>query len=106
MKKKILAMALAAICFSSAVSANVMTETVVAAESDTTSEQATRAMTLNDVVELSKKGKKIDWPDFAEFEGKWRSTIAYTYFCKFDLGDDFFLVVGGEPNFRPEVVCL
>ncbi|MBP5580024.1 MAG: dockerin type I repeat-containing protein [Ruminococcus sp.] len=106
MKKKILAMALAAICFSSAVSANVMTETVVAAESDTTSEQATRAMTLNDVVELSKKGKKIDWPDFAEFEGKWRSTIAYTYFCKFDLGDDFFLVVGGEPNFRPEVVWL
>ncbi|SFW27558.1 dockerin type I repeat-containing protein [Ruminococcus flavefaciens] len=104
MKNKIIALALAAICFGSAAAPNVMPAQVIAADSDTS--QTVKNMTLDDVQELSKKGKKLDWSDFSGFNVKWRSTIAYSRFAKIELGNDLFLVVGGEPNYRPEVVWL
>ena len=104
MKNKIIALALAAICFGSAAAPNVMPAQVIAADSDTA--QTVKNMTLDDVQELSKKGKKLDWSDFSGFNVKWRSTIAYSRFAKIELGNDLFLVVGGEPNYRPEVVWL
>jgi len=104
MKNKIIALALAAICFGSAAAPNVMPAQVIAADSDTT--QTVKNMTLDDVQELSKKGKKLDWSDFLGFNVKWRSTIAYSRFAKIELGNDLFLVIGGEPDYRPEVVWL
>ncbi|MCR4637621.1 dockerin type I repeat-containing protein [Ruminococcus sp.] len=104
MKRKILALALAAMCLGSAAAANVTPGAVIAAEGDTA--QTTKDMTLDDVKELAKKGKKLDWTDFSDYNIKWRSTIAYTRFCKVELGSEFFLVVGGEPNLRPDVVWL
>ena len=104
MKNKILALALAAMCFGSAVSANVMPATVIAADSDT--EQTAKAMTLDDVKELAKKGKNLTWTDFSGYDINWRSTIAFTRFAKIDFGNDLFLVIGGEPNLRPDAVWL
>ena len=104
MKKKIMAAVLAAMCFASAVPVGVMGG--AAAESTAVSEQTTKAMTLNDVVELSKKGKKVDWSDFDGFDINWRSSAAFSRFCKVDFGNELFLIVGGEPNFRPDAVWL
>ena len=104
MKNKILALALAAMCFGSAVSANVMPATVIAADSDT--EQTAKAMTLDDVKELAKKGKNLTWTDFSGYDINWRSTIAFTRFAKIDFGNDLFLVICGEPDLRPDAVWL
>ncbi len=106
MKKQFLAFAMAAMCLTSAVTVNNVCGNVVAADSDTTAAQTKKKMTLDDVKELSKKGKSLDWEDLDAFEAKWRNAGVYSRFCKFDLGDGFFLVVGGEPNFRPETVWL
>ena len=106
MKKQFLAFAMAAMCLTSAVTVNNVCGNVVAADSGTTAAQTKKKMTLDDVKELSKKGKSLDWEDLDAFEAKWRNAGVYSRFCKFDLGDGFFLVVGGEPNFRPETVWL
>ena len=104
MKNRFIAAALAAVCFASAATAGVMPATVIAADSDTTPNG--RTMTLNDVVKLSQKGKSITWTDFDEYGLKYRNTGAYSRFCKVDLGNDFFLIIGGEPNFLPQVIWL
>lgn len=104
MKKKVLAAVIAAMCFGSTIPASVPMTVSIAAESETA--QTVRDMNPDDVLELSKKGKKISWSDFDGFNVKWRSTIAYTRFAKIEMGNDLFLVVGGEPSSRPEVVWL
>lgn len=106
MKKQFLAFAMAAMCLTSAVTVNNVCGNVVAADSDTTAAQTKKKMTLDDVKELSKKGKSLDWSDLDVFEAKWRNAVIYSRFCKFDLGDGFFLVVGGEPDYLPETVWL
>ena len=106
MKKQFLAFAMAAMCLTSAVTVNNVYGNVVAADSDTTAAQTKKKMTLDDVKELSKKGKSLDWSDLDVFEAKWRNAVIYSRFCKFDLGDGFFLVVGGEPDYLPETVWL
>ena len=106
MKKQFLAFAMAAMCLTSAVTVNNVCGNVVAADSDTTAAQTKKIMTLDDVKELSKKGKSLDWSDLDVFEAKWRNAVIYSRFCKFDLGDGFFLVVGGEPDYLPETVWL
>ena len=104
MKKKVLAALIAAMCFGSAIPASIPMTAAIAAESEAA--QTTKDMTADDVIALSKKGKKISWSDFDGFNVKWHSTIAYSKFTKIELGNDLFLVVGGEPNSRPEVVWL
>ena len=132
--KKILAAVIAAMCFAGAVPVSAVPLTGLA--EDTASEQAAdknetakegsltdfgtggewsvpessdimlKNMDLYDVAELSKKGKNINWSDFADFNIDWYNTIAFSVFAKVDLGDDFFLVVGGEQSSRPDVVWL
>lgn len=104
MKNKILALALAAMCFGSAVSANVMPATVIAADSDT--EQTAKAMTLDDVKELAKKGGELTWSDFEAYSGRKCGTpfdmLAYIY----EIDESYYLFVSGAVDGAPDKVQL
>ncbi len=65
-------------------------------------------MTLNDVIELAKKGDELNWSDFDEYVGKdgWHGVGMYTHTCSFELGDGYVLYVGGNQPTQPETILL
>ena len=52
-----------------------------------------KQLTLDDVIELSSKGEELVWEDLAEFKGV--ETGSGLYIMKYNIDDDFSLVVGG-----------
>ena len=50
-------------------------------------------LTLDDVIELSSKGDELVWEDLADYIGY--ETGSGLYIVKFDIDDNYTLVVGG-----------
>ena len=92
MKNKIIALALAAICFGSAAAPNVMPAQVIAADSDTA--QTVKNMTLDDVQELAKKGGRKCGTPF--------DMLAYIY----EIDESYYLFVSGTVDGAPDKVQL
>ena len=65
---------------------------------------ATKEMTLDDVIELSKKGDALDWSDFEDFKCHDSSTCIRNW--SFDLGDGFELEVGGPEDGKTDFILL
>ena len=65
---------------------------------------ASKEMTLDDVIELSKKGDALDWSDFEDFKCHDSSTCIRNW--SFDLGDGFELEVGGPEDGKPDFILL
>jgi hypothetical protein len=63
-----------------------------------------KEMTLDDVIELSKKGDDLDWSDFEDFRCYDSSTCIRDW--TFDLGDGFVLDVGGPFEGKPDFILL
>ena len=53
----------------------------------------TKQLTLDDVIELSSKGDELVWEDLAEYKGY--ETGSGLYIVKFDIDDNYTLIVGG-----------
>ena len=70
--------------------------------------KGTKDMTINDVIELAKKGDELNWSDFDEYVGKdgWHGVGMYTHTCSFELGDGYVLYVGGNQPTQPETILL
>lgn len=63
-----------------------------------------RKLTLEDVIEISKKGENIDWADFEEFEYKDIGSGLFVY--KYDINDEYHLLMGGAQSSKPLYVYL
>ena len=61
-------------------------------------------MTLNDVIELSKKGNDLDWNDFKGYNGKDVGSGQYIWEYKFD--DGYVLRVIGVTDKKPDYILL
>ena len=61
-------------------------------------------MTLNDVVELAKKGNELDWADFKDYNG--RDVGSGLYIWEFTLEDGYVLDVGGSTDKKPIYIIL
>ena len=73
-------------------------------EEDVSAYIATKEMTLDDVIELSKKGSDLDWDDFEDFRCYDSSTCIRDW--QYDLGNGFSLDVGGQFNGKPDFILL
>ena len=71
---------------------------------DVSSYIATKEMTLDDVIELAKKGNDLDWSDFEDY--KCYDTTTCIRYWTFDLGDGFELEVGGPEGEKPDFINL
>ena len=132
MKKRVLAAAIAAMCFVGTVPVSVvpiagvaenesLEEVAIKNESgikDTITEFGTggewtnpessdimlKNMTLNDVIELAKKGDELDWEDFKCYNGKDVGSGQYIWEYKFD--DGYVLRVIGVTDKKPDYILL
>lgn len=68
--------------------------------------QGEKIMTLDDVKVIAKKKQNITWSDFEVYKGEWNGTGMYTHFGRFDLEDGYYLLVGGNPPEKPEIIRL
>ncbi|WP_294413920.1 dockerin type I repeat-containing protein [uncultured Ruminococcus sp.] len=68
--------------------------------------QGEKTMTLDDVKVIAKKKQNITWSDFEVYKGEWNGTGMYTYFGRFDLENGYYLLVGGNPPEKPEIIRL
>ena len=57
------------------------------------SNSGTKQLTLDDVIRLSSKGEDLVWEDLSDFKGF--ETGSGLYIMKYNINDDFSLVVGG-----------
>lgn len=57
------------------------------------SNSGTKQLTLDDVIRLSSKGEDLVWEDLSDFKGF--ETGSGLYIMKYNIDDDFSLVVGG-----------
>ena len=64
----------------------------------------TKELTLDDVIELSKKGEALDWADFEEYKA-YDSSTCIRYWT-YDLWDEFTLEVGGQYDGKPDFILL
>lgn len=64
----------------------------------------TKELTLDDVIELSKKGEALDWADFEEYKA-YDSSTCIRYWT-YDLWDEFTLEVGGQYDGNPDFILL
>ena len=64
----------------------------------------TKELTLDDVIELSKKGEALDWADFEEYKA-YDSSTCIRYWT-YDLWDGFTLEVGGQYDGKPDFILL
>ncbi|MDD7516398.1 hypothetical protein [Ruminococcus flavefaciens] len=82
---------------------------VVEVKEDTVKEdptllKGTKDMTLNDVIELAKKGNELDWADFKDYKG--RDVGSGLYIWEFTLEDGYVLDVGGTTDKKPLYILL
>ena len=63
-----------------------------------------RKLTLEDIIEISKKGENVDWADFEEFEYKDIGSGLFVY--KYDINDEYHLLMGGAQSNKPLYVYL
>ena len=82
---------------------------VVEVKEDTVKEdptllKGTKDMTLNDVIELAKKGNELDWADFKDYKG--RDVGSGLYIWEFELEDGYVLDVGGTTDKKPLYILL
>jgi len=77
------------------------TTTTVAADPTT---KGTVQLTLNDVIELSKKGDDLTWEDFKDYIST--DIGSGLYIEKYDLEDGYTLLVGGVPSTKPYYIDL
>jgi len=63
-----------------------------------------RKLTLENVIEISKKGENIDWKDFEDYEFTDIGSGLFIY--KYDIDDEYHLLVGGSPESKPIYVYL
>ena len=68
-------------------------------ESSINIKSETRKLTLEDVIEISKKGEDVDWVDFEEFEFKDIGSGLFVY--KYDINDEYHLLMGGAQSSKP-----
>lgn len=68
-------------------------------ESSTNIKSETRKLTLEDVIEISKKSEDVDWVDFEEFEYKDIGSGLFIY--KYDINDEYHLLMGGAQSSKP-----
>ena len=61
-------------------------------------------MTLDDVITLSKKGDDLTWSDFEPYKAGDASTCIR--YWQYDLGNGFYLDVGGQPDEKPYFILL
>jgi|GEM_PF-2141426 len=94
---------------------NVISETkIVASEAventntsptkTTVSSNSKIKLTLNDVIQLSKKGNDLTWGDFSNYSGT--EVGSGIYINKYDLEDGYTLLVGGLPPTSPYYINL
>ena len=77
------------------------TTTTVVADPTT---KGTVQLTLNDVIELSKKGNDLTWEDFKDYIST--DIGSGLYIEKYDLEDGYTLLVGGVPSDKPYYIEL
>ncbi|MCR4796067.1 MAG: dockerin type I repeat-containing protein [Ruminococcus sp.] len=124
MKRRILAAIVAAMCFGSVVPVNAIAETAAQSLQTGETEKNTMAtdinstikdigvfeksekMTLDDVIELSKKGDELTWSDFEAYNGIKSGTpfdmLAYLYL----IDEGYYLSVSGAVDGAPDKVQL
>lgn len=66
--------------------------------------KGTKQLTLNDVITLSAKGDELTWSDFEDYKST--DIGSGIYIEKYDLEDDFTLIVGGLPERAPDFISL
>ena len=66
--------------------------------------KGTIQLTLNDVIELSKKGNDLTWDDFKDYIST--DIGSGLYIEKYDLEDGYTLLVGGVPSEKPYYIDL
>ena len=84
-----------------AITTTATTTTTVAADPTT---KGTVQLTLNDVIELSKKGDDLTWEDFKDYIST--DIGSGLYIEKYDLEDGYTLLVGGVPSTKPYYIDL
>ncbi len=70
----------------------------------TTSSDSRIKLTLNDVIQLSKKGNDLTWDDFSNYSCT--EIGSGIYINKYDLEDGYTLLVGGLPPTSPYYINL
>ena len=65
----------------------------------------TNQLTLDKVIELSKKGENLDWKDFEEFEQRNVGKSGYDI-IHFPIDDTFELIVSGMWGVKPDEINL
>lgn len=87
-------------------SQNIALETNVdftGAETDDLENSKKKRMTLENILELSRKDS-LDWTDFDDYEGE---DVGFgLYILKYDIDDNFYLLVGGTGQGKPMYVRL
>lgn len=63
-----------------------------------------KTMTLDDVIELSKKGDDLTWSDFEPYKALDASTCIRNW--QYELGNGYILDVGGQPDEKPDFILL